>query len=225
VLRRTIQDDTGAGSVPRRGLLCLRPNDHAAAPGARKTLEANSNPIDNSPMSLPPDTPNASLYRRLGGYDAIAGIVDDLFALLRADPSFARFAFGRSTDSHLRARQLLVDQLCALSGGPCIYIGRDMKTSHAGLGITEAEWETNLHYAQQVLARHNVAPQEQTGFLNSSPGTSRTSSNALPCDSDVPSAAHHLRRGGARDWQSSVLPATHQGATRAPAQHGRNGEH
>jgi hemoglobin len=116
-------------------------------------------------MSLPPDTRNASLYRRLGGYDSIAGIVDDLFALLRADPRFARFAFGRSTDSHLRAPQLLIDQLCALSGGPCTYIGRDMKTSHAGLGITEDEWETNLRYAQQVLAHHNVARQEQTEFL------------------------------------------------------------
>jgi hemoglobin len=87
-----------------------------------------------------------SLYHRLGGYDVIAGIVDDLFSRLRSDPEFARFAAGRSLDSHHRSRQLLVDQLCALTGGPCIYIGRDMKTSHAGLGITESEWQANLKY-------------------------------------------------------------------------------
>jgi hemoglobin len=106
-----------------------------------------------------------SLYRRLGGYDVVAAIVDDLFALLRADPSFARFASGRSADSHLRTRQLLVDQLCALAGGPCVYIGRDMRTSHAGLGITEAEWDANMEYARQTLARHDIAPEEQSEFL------------------------------------------------------------
>jgi hemoglobin len=37
-----------------------------------------------------------SLYARLGGYDVIAAIVDDLFALLRADARFSRFAIGRT---------------------------------------------------------------------------------------------------------------------------------
>jgi hemoglobin len=80
-----------------------------------------------------------SLYQRLGGYDVIAAVVDELFALLRADPRFSRFGMGRSIDSHQRSRQLLVDQICQLAGGPCFYIGRDMKTCHAGLGITDRE--------------------------------------------------------------------------------------
>jgi hemoglobin len=71
------------------------------------------------------DSAELSLYRRLGGYDVIAAIVDDLFALLRADVRFSRFATGRSIDSHQRARQLLVDQICSLSGGPCYYLGRE----------------------------------------------------------------------------------------------------
>ncbi len=58
-----------------------------------------------------------SLYRRLGLYDVFASVVDDMFSLLQADPRFVRFATGRSVDSHKRARQLIVDQLCALSGG------------------------------------------------------------------------------------------------------------
>ena len=57
-----------------------------------------------------------SLYQRIGGYDVIAGVIDDLFLSLRADPSFSRFASGRSFDSHSRARQLLVDQMYALTG-------------------------------------------------------------------------------------------------------------
>lgn len=106
-----------------------------------------------------------SLYKRLGGYDVIAAVIDDLFTAMRADPAFARFGAGRSIDSHNRARQLLVDQVCQLSGGPCVYIGRDMKTSHAGLGITAAEWTDNMMYAEAGLLAHNVADAERAEFL------------------------------------------------------------
>jgi hemoglobin len=106
-----------------------------------------------------------TLYRRLGGYDVIAAVIDDLFAALRADPAFARFGAGRSIDSHNRARQLLVDQVCELSGGPCVYIGRDVKTSHRGLGITATEWEGNMEYAEAALLAHHVADAERAEFL------------------------------------------------------------
>src|SRR5689334_3104567 len=96
------------------------------------------------------------LYSRLGGYDVIAGIIDDLLARLRVDPQFARFGAGRSVDSQNRARQLLVDQMCALAGGPCIYIGRDMKSAHAGLGITDAEWHANMDHAAAALDRFHI---------------------------------------------------------------------
>ncbi len=99
---------------------------------------------------------NSTLYQRLGGYDVIAAVVDDLFEMLRNDSRFSRFGMGRSVDSHQRARQLLVDQICHLSGGPCFYIGRDMKASHTGLGITEGEWQVNLDYTKQALHKHNV---------------------------------------------------------------------
>jgi hypothetical protein len=41
-----------------------------------------------------------SLYKRLGGYDVIAAVIDDMFTAMRADPAFARFGAGRSLDSH-----------------------------------------------------------------------------------------------------------------------------
>ena len=106
-----------------------------------------------------------SLYKRLGGYDVIAAVIDDLFAAMRADPAFARFGAGRSFVSHNRARQLLVDQICQLSGGPCVYIGRDMTTSHAGLGITAAEWAGNMIHAEAALLGHDVADTERAEFL------------------------------------------------------------
>jgi hemoglobin len=107
-----------------------------------------------------------TLYQRLGGYDVIAAVIDDMFAALRADPAFARFGAGRSIDSHTRTRQLLVDQMCQLSGGPCVYIGRDMKTSHDGLGITSAEWTANMRHTEAALHKHDVPDAERAEFLD-----------------------------------------------------------
>jgi hemoglobin len=109
--------------------------------------------------------PATSLYQRMGGYDVIAAVIDDLFVILHEDTDFARFFGGRSNDSVIRSRQLLVDQMCALSGGPCQYIGRDMKTSHSGLRITDVEWETNMKASDAALAKNGVGDAERAEFL------------------------------------------------------------
>jgi len=105
-------------------------------------------------MTNEPKT-GASLYERLGRYDVIAAFVDDAYRLMRGDPVFSRFA-TRSVDSQQRARQLLIDQICHLAGGPCLYIGRDMKTAHAGLRISREEWDLSIKYTRQALANQGV---------------------------------------------------------------------
>ena|ERR1043166_3393666 len=102
---------------------------------------------------------NLSLYQRLGGYDTIAAFIDETYQRLRDDPRFSRFS-TRSTSSRERARQLLVDQICHLAGGPCLYIGRDMKTSHAGLRISRAEWDASIEHTRQAMENHNVGVRE-----------------------------------------------------------------
>jgi hemoglobin len=102
---------------------------------------------------------NLSLYHRLGGYDVIAAFIDDVYQMLRNDPNFSRFS-TRSVDSQQRARQLLVDQICNLAGGPCLYIGRDMKTAHTGLRITPAEWDASIEYTRQAMKNHNIGQPE-----------------------------------------------------------------
>ena len=111
------------------------------------------------------ETSERSLYARLGGYDGIAAIVDNIFTLMRADARFTRFGMGRSIDSKNRAQQLTVDQICSLAGGPCYYMGRDMRTSHAGLGITASEWEANLELTRLALQKNHVGEREQLEFL------------------------------------------------------------
>lgn len=109
--------------------------------------------------------PGSTLYERLGGYDGIAAIIDEFLRRMRADPMFARFGGGRSLDSVRRGRELLVGQMCALSGGPCVYTGRDMKTSHGGLGITPVEWEASIQHADAALDHFRVPANEKQEFL------------------------------------------------------------
>jgi hemoglobin len=105
-----------------------------------------------------------SLYERIGRYDTIAHIVDAYLKGIRSDPHFIRFT-GRGSDSLRKAKQLLQDQLCALTGGPCSYIGRDMRTTHAGLGITSDEWAINMRYMANALDSAKVGNKEKLEFL------------------------------------------------------------
>jgi hemoglobin len=111
------------------------------------------------------NAPTRSLYQRIGGYDAIASITDAFLGRMRADPRFSRFGGGRSLDSRNRARQLSVDLLCEMAGGPCTYIGRPMKAAHSGLGITEADWEGLIQHVAASLDQLKIAPQEKQEFL------------------------------------------------------------
>lgn len=111
-----------------------------------------------------------TLYKRLGGYDAVAAVTDDFLARLAADPQFAKFFVGHSTDSIKRIRQNIVDQLCAATGGPCNYIGRDMKTSHAGLGITEKDWDGSVKLLVATLDKFNVPAKEKDEVLGAISG-------------------------------------------------------
>ena len=106
-------------------------------------------------------TEEKSLYQRLGGYDAIAAVSDEFIARLATDEQEKRFFTGFSNDSKLRIRQLLIDLVCKSTGGSCVYLGRDMKTTHAGSGITKADWDRSLKIFGDVLNKFNVPQKEQ----------------------------------------------------------------
>jgi hemoglobin len=115
-------------------------------------------------QSQPPSAA-PSLYKRLGGYDAIAAVTDDFIGRLAADKQLARFLVGLSADSQKKLRQHVVDQLCEATGGPCIYIGRTMKTTHAGLGITEADWQSKVKHLVATLDKFKVSEKEKGEML------------------------------------------------------------
>src|SRR5579863_961898 len=106
-----------------------------------------------------------SLYSRMGGYDVIAEVVNDFIMQLVQDKAFARFGGGRSQNSLVRTKQLVIEQICNLAGGPCDYIGRDTKTAHAGLAITNEEWDSAIKKFDNSLDKFKVKPQEHTDFI------------------------------------------------------------
>ena len=106
-----------------------------------------------------------TLYFRIGGYDVIAEVVDDFIGQLGKDEAFKRFGGGRSMNSLHRTRQLVVDQICWLADGPCVYIGREMKPAHEGLAITQEEWDSTMKKWKISLDKFKVAEPEQKEFL------------------------------------------------------------
>ena len=111
-----------------------------------------------------------TLYKRLGGYDAIAAVADNLLPRLMGDPQLARFWKYRPADSVRREKQLLIDFLCSASGGPLYYIGRDMKLSHQGMGITESDWQVFSKHVAATLDGFKLPDQERgevLGFVES----------------------------------------------------------
>lgn len=110
-------------------------------------------------------TGGPSLYKRLGGYDALAAVTDDFIVRLVTDKRLAKFFGGVSENSKLRIRQLVLDQLCAATGGPCVYIGRDMRTAHKGLGITENDWNASVEDLTATLDKFKVGQAERTDLF------------------------------------------------------------
>lgn len=103
-----------------------------------------------------------SLYDRLGGKDAITVVIDDFVANVAADKRInARFA--KTNIPHLK--QMLVDQVCQATGGPCTYTGKSMRDAHKGMKITEAEFNALVEDLTLSLNKHNVGAQEKTELL------------------------------------------------------------
>jgi hemoglobin len=65
----------------------------------------------------------------------------------------------------MRQRQLIVDALCRAAGGPCLYIGRDLRVVHEGLNITEDDWRTFLGIIQATVREFKLADETQRDFL------------------------------------------------------------
>ena len=106
-----------------------------------------------------------TLYDRLGGYNAIAAVTDDFLGRILADPGITPFFKGLEERDRRRIRQLIVDQLCEASGGPCHYIGRTMKVAHEEMQVTEPVWNAFAGHFVATLDKFKVAAREKQELL------------------------------------------------------------
>jgi hemoglobin len=108
----------------------------------------------------------ASLYQRLGGRDGIALVVDDFVAFLVADERVnARFKTLKP-EQVARLKSHAADQVCEATGGPCAYLGRDMKTTHEGMKVTDGEWNAAVEDLVKALDKRKVGEPEKQELLD-----------------------------------------------------------
>jgi hemoglobin len=106
----------------------------------------------------------ATLYDRLGGKDAIDAVVKDFVEeRVAKDPRIN--AFFLNTDIPAFEAKL-ADQICEVSGGPCKYTGKDMKTSHLGMKIKESDFTALVEDLIISLDKFKVPEKEKTELLN-----------------------------------------------------------
>lgn len=108
-----------------------------------------------------------SLYDRLGGRAAIVAVVDEFVANCAADTRINKFFAATAADPKRLAafKTNLVNQVCEAAGGPCKYTGKDMKSAHAGLGISNADFNALVEDLTKALDKFKVGKAEQDQLL------------------------------------------------------------
>ena len=106
-----------------------------------------------------------SLYERLGGYDTISEIIDEFLKKMFTDPQVGKYFIGMGTDTREQLRQKNKLLMCKNTGGPCKIINREMKLAHAGLGVTDSDWQVTVSHLAGTLESLKVGEQEQRELL------------------------------------------------------------
>jgi len=134
---------------PRR-IICVAFSAIALAAGCKTTSE-DVKTVDNR-----------SLYDRLGGKDSITAVVDDFVTRVAADERINRF-FAQANVPRLKKN--LADQICQATGGPCNYTGKDMKSAHQGMGISEPDFDALVQDLVASLDTFKVGEREKGELL------------------------------------------------------------
>lgn len=119
-----------------------------AAIGAGASVQAQSL---NSTDTLTP--PHLALYNALGQKEGIRLLMDDLVDRLRAEKTIGPL-FKNIKPAYLKEQ--LTDQLCRVSGGPCVYEGEEMKKSHADLKIGTGEFNLLVEILQDCMNARDI---------------------------------------------------------------------
>ena len=105
------------------------------------------------------------LFERLGGMDAVKAVVDSFVENVGHDTKI-NGVFKKTVGVKMTAfKKNLVDQVCEVTGGPCKYAGKDMKTAHKGMKITEAQFDALVGDLSTALDEHKVNADDKKELL------------------------------------------------------------
>ena len=108
-----------------------------------------------------------SLYDRVGGKGAITAVVEKFVGYVAADEKINMF-FAHTDIAHLKME--LVDQVCAATGGPCTYAGKDMKSAHKGMNINDEQFNALVGDLTHALNDFKVGSREQGELIGALAG-------------------------------------------------------
>lgn len=108
-------------------------------------------------------TQTKSLYDRLGAGDAINALTESWVARVGSDDR-ANGKFVRTDIARLKKE--VADQLCEVTGGPCVYTGRSMQDTHAGMGTTAGEFDVVMHHLRAALDEVHASKTEQDELVD-----------------------------------------------------------
>ena len=132
-------------------------------------LEAEEAAMDEAPRLDPTAADPAPEFPELrpvledfGGREGLDRLMDTFMAGLLADERMGPFFANADQE---RVKRQLAEQFCAILGGGCAYSGRDMKSSHAGLGIDRADFNRLVEVLQVAMNKHDVPFRAQNKLL------------------------------------------------------------
>src|SRR6266849_5273595 len=152
--------------VPGRSFRPRRPVVLLTSWARRPIVEANGRgtmgPVGHRESGEGSGKMERSLYERLGGMESIVGVVEDFRDRVAEDARINQ-KFARTDLSRLR--KMLIDQVCEVAGGPCTYTGRNMKDAHAGMKVTNGEFDALVEDLVATLNHFKVGKTEQAEIL------------------------------------------------------------
>jgi hemoglobin len=115
-----------------------------------------------SACAAPNPTIQPTLWQRLGGEPVVKAVVNETIDRSSTDPRTKR-SFDGVKLQHVK--DMIVEQICSLSGGGCKYTGDPMDKVHGGLKNTEAEMDLLVQFLRDALDRNGVKDAEKNELL------------------------------------------------------------
>jgi hemoglobin len=142
--------------LTRRRMLAGAAAAGAVALGFAKTREIQAQQLTGN-----------SLYDQLGGLVGISAVIQTFVGLVAADTRINSFFAGTVANKRVpHLQEMLIQQVANATGGPVTYTGADMKTVHAGLGITTAAFTALVEDLSMALDQNKVPDGPKTMLLN-----------------------------------------------------------